>query len=196
MSGGLEFHEVMEGKAALGASDPAEGAQHPAAGRLAVHCDVRIDDLERFVADPQHTGTIGGSVDFAPWADGIPVTNGIFNLFSPEGEQRVMEYRLGFEHEGRSYYLDGRKFVHDDPGFDVWKDTTTLYTVMHEGPDTSGPVVAAGVITIGVEALARMVASMRPTGGGGIGSFARFGRLFLSELWDTYGADKLPGGGG
>jgi cholesterol oxidase len=193
MSGGLTFHETMSGPVALGATDPAAGADAANAQHLAIHCEISIDDIDRFVADPDHTGSITGSVDYAPFGDGLPVTHGIFNLFSPGGpNEKIMGYRLAFEHDGTAYFLAGRKHVHDDPGFDVWKDTTTLYTVLHAGTDESGPIAGAGMLSLGVEALAKMMSTMRPHGGG-IGPLVQFGRLFLGSLWDVYGADKLKG---
>lgn len=196
MSAGLTFSETMHGPVALGASDPEQGAQSVDAADLAVHCKIEIDDIDRFVSDPEHTGSIEGTVAYGPFGGELPVARGIFNLFSPgdRAGEKIMEYRLAFEHDGRPYFLAGRKHVHDDPGFDIWKDTTTLYTVVHEGADESGPVAAAGVLGLGVEALTKMMSTMRPTGDGGIGPLAKFGKLFLGSLWETYGADKIPGG--
>jgi hypothetical protein len=191
MSDGLTFHETMSGPVALGATDPATGAASPAAAKLAIHCEIAIDDIDRFVADREHTGSITGTVDYGLFGQGLPVTRGIFNLFSPGGPgEKIMEYRLGFEHDGTAYFLAGRKHVHDDPGFDVWKDTTTLLTVLHEGSDESGPIAGAGVLSLGVEALVRMMSTMRPHGGG-IEPMVKFGRVFLGSLWEAYGADKV-----
>jgi cholesterol oxidase len=188
---GLTFHETMSGPVALGATDAAAGAASSDAAKLAIHCEITIDDIDRFVDDPEHTGSIAGTVDYALFGDGIRVTHGIFNLFSPGGPgEKIMEYRVGFEHDGDPYYLVGKKHVHDDPGFDVWKDTTTLFTVVHEGSDERGPVAGAGVLTLGVEALTRMMSTMRPHGGG-IEPMVKFGRVFLGSLWEAYGADKL-----
>jgi len=191
---GLTFKETMSGPVALGASDPEAGAADPSAAKLAVHCEIAIDDIDRFVDDRDHTGSITGSVEYEPFGGTLPVTSGIFNLFSPGGpNERLMQYRLAFEHDGKPYFLDGRKHVHDDPGFDVWKDTTTLYTVLHEGSDDSGPVVGAGILGLGVEALTRMMSTMRSTGGG-LEPLVKFGKVFLGSLWETYGKDKIGGG--
>lgn len=191
---GLTFKETMSGPVALGASDPEAGAADPSAAKLAVHCEIAIDDIDRFVDDRDHTGSITGSVEYEPFGGTLPVTSGIFNLFSPgEPNERLMQYRLAFEHDGKPYFLDGRKHVHDDPGFDVWKDTTTLYTVLHEGSDDSGPVVGAGILGLGVEALTRMMSTMRSTGDG-LEPLVKFGKVFLGSLWETYGKDKIGGG--
>lgn len=191
---GLTFKETMSGPVALGPSDPEAGAAAPAAKTLAVHCEIAIDDIDRFVADRDHTGSITGTVEYEPFGGTLPVRSGIFNLFSPGGpNERLMQYRLSFEHDGKPYFLDGRKHVHDDPGFDIWKDTTTLYTVLHQGSDDTGPVVGAGILSLGVEALARMMSTMRSTGDG-LGPLIKFGKVFLGSLWETYGKDKIGGG--
>jgi hypothetical protein len=101
-----------------------------------------------------------------------------------------MVYELAFSHGGKPYYLAGKKEVHDDPGFDLWKDTTTLYTTLHEGTSKAGPVVGAGVLRLGVADLADLVSTMRATGARGVvesaEAIAIFGRLFMGELWDSY----------
>src|SRR5438270_10034561 len=143
MSGGLTFRETMQGPVALGATDPETGAAAANAQPLAIHCEISIDDIDRFVADPEHTGSIGGSLEYAPFGGTLPVEHGVFNLFSPGGPgEKLMEYRLAFVRDGKPYLLDGRKHAHDDPGFDIWKDTTTLFTVLRERDET-GPVVGA-----------------------------------------------------
>ena len=58
-----------------------------------------------------------------------------------------MIYELAFERKGQDYYLAGRKEVQDDPGFDLWKDTTLL-TQLHRGVDKTGPVIGAGFVTL------------------------------------------------
>ena len=191
---GLTFRETMSGPVALGASEPEAGAADPSAKTLAIHCEISIDDIDRFVADREHTGSITGSVEYEPFGGTLPVSRGTFNLFSPGGEnERLMQYRLAFEHDGKPYFLDGAKHVHDDPGFDVWKDTTTLQTVLHEGSDASGPVAGAGILSLGVEALARMMSTMRPVDGG-VEPLVKFGKVFLGSLWESYGKDKIGGG--
>jgi hypothetical protein len=188
---GITFHETMSGPFALGATDPEAGAADPAAGQLTIHCEISIDDIDPFIADPEHAGSISGTVDYSSLGEGLPITHGFFNLFSPGmANERLMQYRLAFAQDGKAYFLDGRKHVHDDPGFDVWKDTTTLYTVLNEGSDETGPVAGAGLLSLGVEDLARMMGTMRSTGGG-LEPMLKFGKFFLGSLWETYGADKF-----
>ncbi|HEX5787787.1 MAG TPA: hypothetical protein VFY03_06380, partial [Woeseiaceae bacterium] len=192
---GISFRETMDGWFALGETDPEAGAkQGKAAGtELAMHASINIRDLDAFIANPGHQGEIIGIVDFPPLGTGIPATHGVFNLFSPAGEPdtKYMVYELGFEHGGEDYYLAGRKVVRDDPGLDMLKDTTTLFTVLHRGTDKSGEIVGAGVLTLGIEQLARLVPTMKATNAASTADAAKtlykFGRFFLGELWSTYG---------
>ena len=102
-----------------------------------------------------------------------------------------MVYELGFRYQGKSYYLAGRKEVRDDPGFDLWADTTTLFTTLHEGDDATAPVVGAGVLRLGTSELLRLVRSMHATNSDSLANSARviqrFGALFLRSLWAIYG---------
>src|SRR5262249_48356392 len=148
----------------LGATDPAEGQrQGRAAGTvLTMHATINIDDLERFAEDFTHPGRLTGTLDFPPFGQGIPAKAGVFNLFSPGGQPglKLMVYEMGFEHGGQNYYLAGRKEIRDDPGLDVWKDTTTLYTRLHDGTDANAPVVGAGILSLGVGDLLKMLTTM------------------------------------
>jgi hypothetical protein len=103
-----------------------------------------------------------------------------------------MVYELGFQHGGRPYYLAGRKEVRNDRrGTDLWNDTTTLLTRLHEGSDATGPVVGAGVLRLGVADLARLTSTLHVVNAKGPGDHARalgaFGRFFMGSLWETYG---------
>jgi len=191
---GLRFRETMEGAFALGATDPKAGAERGQRDdhTLALHATISIDDIDRFVDDPDHAGRLDAHVDFAPFGTRLPGHRGVFNLFAPADapETKWMVYEVAFRHDGTDYYLAGKKRVHDDPGFDLWSDTTTLFAHLHEGTDASGPVVGAGVLRLGVDDLARLVSTMRATNADSLTKKTRaigaFGRFFLGELWSQY----------
>lgn len=195
-STGVTFRETMSGPFALGEVDPEQGRATGARGgdTLALHATIRIPDIARFESDPEHPGTIEGEVVFEPLGGPFPARGGRFNLFSPADEPRLkrMIYEVGFEHDGQPYYLAGHKDVRDDPGFDAWTDTTTLYTRLHRGTDAGGAVVGAGVLSLGADDLTRLVSTVRATGtesvGEGAGAIAAFGRFFLGALWERYAA--------
>jgi hypothetical protein len=191
---GLSFREVMSGGFAMGQTEPGAGMlQGQADGTsLTLRAAVMIEDFERFLADPNHTGGLAGSIDFAPFGGGITGTGGVFNLFTPSGEPglKLMVYELGFLHSGKAYYLAGQKEVRDSPVFDMWQQTTTLYTKLHEGPDKTGPVAGAGTLSLGVAALIALLGTVQVHGVDGPVEKAKiigqFGTFFMGELWETY----------
>ena len=191
---GFTFREMMTGAFALGETDPRAGETKGRAGRtfLSMHATINISDLKRFIVDPDHTGSISGSVDFPSFGGNIPTSKGIFNLFSPTDNPKMkyMVYELGFDHGGSHYYLAGKKEVRNNSGFDLWSDTTTLYTTLHKGVDATGPVVGAGILRLSPGELLKMVPTMHATSARstaeGAGALLEFGRFFLGKLWETY----------
>lgn len=191
---GFTFREKMAGGFALGETDPQTGAAtgHAAGNIFTMHATIDIQDLNRFFSDSDHPGSITGRIDFAPLGLDIPSTSGVFNLFSPTNDpaMKYMVYELGFESNGRKYYLAGKKEVQQGPVTDLWKATTTLYSQLHEGSDKTGPVVGAGVLTLGVGDLVAMIPTMHSTNASSpeeaARAVARFGQFFLGELWETY----------
>jgi len=191
---GFTFREKMAGGFALGETDPETGAKvgHDAGNTFTMHATIDIHDLNRFLSDASHPGSLTGRIDFAPLGFDVPSTSGVFNLFSPTNDptMKYMVYELGFESNGRKYYMAGRKEVKQNPIVDLWKATTTLYTQLHEGIDKSGPVVGAGVLSLGVADLVAMVPTMHVTNASNpveaAEAMSRFGHFFLGELWNTY----------
>ena len=192
---GVSFKETMTGGFSLGETDPHAGEKkgNAAGTNLSLHCDIDIHDVYRFMEDPQHFTPITARIDFPPMGMNIPTTNAIFNLFRPgeEPQTKYFVYEAAFEHNGESYYLAGKKFVHDDPGFDMWADITTLFTRLHKGKDATGPVVGAGIIYIKRQQLMELIPTFRATNTSGpaesLKVIADFGRFNLGEIWDSYG---------
>lgn len=197
----LTFDETMQGGFALGPTDPEQGRQQGAAQgtTLAMHATVQIRDLDRFLNVPDHPGGLTGTIDFAPIGVGMTATTGVFNLLEPDPAAaakldvadvvKLFVYELGFEHGGKSYYLAGKKYVRR--GGDPFRETTTLYTKLHQGRDSSGPVVGAGVLTLGVEDLIAMLKTVRvhnaPNKLDELAALERFSKFFLGEMWERYG---------
>jgi len=80
--------------------------------------------------------------------------------------------------------------IRDDPMFDLWDDTTTLYTLLYQGRDKTGEIIGAGILTLGVKELLKLISSMEVTNPkletDKLTTISKFGRFFIGELWDTY----------
>lgn len=198
---GVAFREQMAGPFSLGESDPLAGLQRGTveATDLVLSCAIHIQDVARFIREPNHTGSLVGHIRFPPFGQTISGRRGRFNVFvaGDNPRQKQMVYELGLRANGQEYFLAGRKFVEDDPGFDLWSDTTTLYTRLHQGTDSSGPVVGAGVLRIHLKDMARLASTLHATHTGSATEAARllsrFARFFAGELRDTYLSGKAIG---
>jgi cholesterol oxidase len=193
---GLEFTEQMKGFLALGTDDPQTGHDQGKAARdrLMFELTISVDDVDRFVAEPGHLGSAVGYVESDLLGGRLDVERGWFNLFvqDDDPDEREMRYRLWLSGPGGNpLTFTGVKRVRDEPGLDVWRDTSTLYVRILDGhlePDIDdGPVLAAGVITIHVPDFMKQLTTFRTWGDSRMGAMEGFGRLFLGQLWDVYG---------
>lgn len=191
---GIQFKETMAGGFCLGTDETKQGNSlgKLKGFELAMHAQVDIDDINSFVDDPNHAGRLSGSIDFVPLGMGMLAHSGVFNLFYPDSQpdMKLMVYELGFNHQGQEYYLAGKKEVRNDPGFDLWTDTTTLFTQLHQGLDKKGPVLGAGILSLGVTDLLKLVSTVTVKNAHSnidkAATVAKFGQFFMGELWDSY----------
>ena len=172
------------------------------------------EDLESMLQNEEHKAGITGTV-IAPMLSPQPltVTGGEFNLFVRDPDEpraRKMRYRMRMtSEEGKSYFFDGFKMVRDDPGLDMWSDTTTLYITVYnadDGPPTTddrttvevtsvvgGPssvVLGKGILKIKPTDFARQMTTMQVKNAANMAQMleanARFGRFFAGALFETY----------
>lgn len=191
---GVAFREMMSGPFALDESDPVAGAKRGREQglRFVMNASIEVQDIERFANDPNHDGTITGHITFPKLGKDIPAKHGIFRLFSPgtDRDTTLMVYELGFEVDGRDYYFAGAKRVRQDPGFDLWSDTTTLYSRLHAGRDAKGRVIGAGVLTLTPWALVQMLPTIVTRNAHTLNERTRalyqFSKFFSGQLATTY----------
>jgi cholesterol oxidase len=154
-----------------------------------------MPDLDAFLVSPHHVGKAIGTVrvdGFTPPA-GVPVSDGVFNLFvnGDQFYQRRMLYALPFTgSDGRPYLLDGFKDVRDHGHFDVWGATSTLYTVIRDGHSHEASVVATGIMTIHVPDFLHQLTTFTAVGATTstqkAKALTRFGENFFGSLWDVF----------
>jgi cholesterol oxidase len=198
----LEFTEEMKGYVTPGESDYDRGFE---TGReqdnfLMVHLTIKIEDVNRFVADPRHEATAEGYLRCATLGGDLPVEMGVFNLFVDEAdlERKRLLYRLFLRGAaGESLTMTGFKEVKDDPGFDVWRDNTTLFTRILRGhikaaEETHAEAVASGIIQVRPLDFLKQMTTFKadgPTALTRAAAFTEFGKLFMGNLWDVYARD-------
>jgi len=185
----LRFTEALSGYMAA-AEDHEAGyfAGRAAGARVRYRATARINDLESFLRDPQHAADMTGVVDVAGLGRGMPIEEGRIELFCWREGRKIIAYHLPFRQGERRYLLRGEKHIEDDPGFDVWKDMTTLYAELVDLSAAGGPPIAMGILRIGPLSALRMLFTFRGAGGRATASAALRFLLFASrELRDTYG---------
>jgi len=157
---------------------------------------IEIDDVDRFIADPEHRARAAGVVRCDELGGELRAEQGWFNLFVLHGSprHRRMLYRLFLrDRDGRALTLSGFKDVLHGPNLDGWGETSRLLIRFLSGhheddPDGDDATVATGILHISKPGFMKMLASMRGSvGPGGVESIAEFERYFTSQLVGLYG---------
>jgi len=186
----LRFTEALSGYMAA-AEDHGAGyrAGRAAGASVRYRATARIDDLESFLRDSQHGADMTGVVDAAGLGRGMPIEEGRIELFCRREGRKIIAYHLPFRQGERRYLLRGEKYIQDDPGFDVWKDMTTLYAELVDlSAALDSPPMAVGILRIGPLSALRMLFTFRGSGVRATANAALRFLLFASrELRDTYG---------
>jgi predicted acylesterase/phospholipase RssA len=194
----VAFTEEMAGAVAPGEEDPDRGYRRGRAdgSRFKFHLTIDIEDVDHMLKDPSHEAPAWGWVEAPELGGRLPVEQGTFNLFVNVGDQRnkEMRYRLFFRDSvGRKLTLAGVKHIRDDPGADVWTDTTTLYVRLlggHADEGDDADIVGAGILRISPLAFARQLTTFEGSGPGplgGVRALMRFGWAFAGDLIKVYG---------
>ena len=206
----LRFTEEMRGRIALGADTCRAGWVQGDADEteLTLHLTIDIDDVKKFVLEPEHLALLRGWIDCDALGGRRPVEGGTFNLFVQKAgpADLRMYYRVEFtDAAGHPLILEGVKYVRDEPRMGIWPATTTLFVKITrpgepEAPGVRDPdapdadAVARGVVRLSPLAFLQQLASMRasaPTLSKRIDVMREFGQLFLGKLWDVYAQNIL-----
>ncbi|MGE0080619.1 MAG: alpha/beta fold hydrolase [Thiohalomonadaceae bacterium] len=182
---GIEFTETMRGEVRT-----PQGERHAFHFTFTVHAA----DLDALMA--------GEPAEFAGNAqcallDGRPLlaTEGRFGLMLRDGNatgtRRMTYAAMLTAADGRRFRFEGYKELRDDPGFDAWADTTTLFvTISGEGVDLTG------TLHIQPEDFARQLRTLRSPGAAPgletLHALARFGHGFAARLIELYGGVLAP----
>lgn len=185
---GIHFTERMSGTIR-----PVDGGPQSDAS---IVCTINAGDAARFIEDRDHEAELTGTVEaHALSPDPLTVSRGRFNLFivDPDHvETKQMAYAMPLTaRDGSQYFMRGVKSIHDDRGFDLWRDTTTLAVTIHQGPDETGAKLYEGTLQIEIgdflKQLRTMVVTDAPDQVSRLGMQARFGRFFAGQIFNSFG---------
>ena len=209
---GVTWSETFRGWMAFGQTDfnQAMLPQHrePAHAQLSV----RIADLGDYLRHQSDAGvsdraamaaTIsGGSVDCDCFGGPLRVVRGTFEAFvpatmrEPRDELHLrMRYDLLLEGPtGEHFRLESFKLIENDPGYDSWSDTTTLFVRIL--PADADVPVAIGVLRISPAAFMRQLVSFRGSGPAlaeRVRAVGRYQRSFICSLARAYTGAPVSG---
>ncbi|TBC19533.1 alpha/beta fold hydrolase [Rhizobium ruizarguesonis] len=184
---GLHFTERM-----AGTIHPTDGGPQSDASFVVT---VNARDVDRFIADPKHLAELIGTVEAKALSPApLTVIGGSFNLCAADPdrvETKQMTYTMPLvARDGSRYFMHGIKSIHDDRGFDLWHDTTTLAVTVHQGPSETSPVIYQGTLHIAMQdfltQLRTFVVTDAPDLTSRLQAMLRFGRFFAGKIFDTY----------
>ena len=159
-------------------------------------------EVDPFVDRPEHEATPVGYIESSALGRCI-VEKGTFNLFTDTRDlnTKKMFYRLFVrDKDGNPITLSGHKRVQDNPGPDLWKDTTTLFTNLFRGhvtaeQESGSEILAAGILHIYVLDFAKQLTTIRtfgPTFSERAAGLEKFSKYFFGSLWEIYGPSFMP----
>ena len=156
---------------------------------------IRSEDVETFVGVSTHEAGMYGTM-IAPALSQEPLSaiQGTFNLFienSQDPERKKMLYNaVRLSKEGKKYFFRGFKDVYNNKGFDVWKDTTTLFITVYEGESEDGKVIGKGKLIIQPADFAKQLTTMKALNTSNkiqeLKAIMTFGKFFGGNVFETY----------
>jgi hypothetical protein len=140
--GGVRWREVLTGPMSFDQDDfnqaMLEGRRDGVYARLDI--TLEVDDVAEFERSPTKTAqVVGGCLDAPGLGGPLPVLDGTFEQFVQADDlldhlHLRMRYRLMLEDPaGGLLCLDAFKLLENDPGYDSWSDTTTLFARIYRG---------------------------------------------------------------
>ncbi len=121
--------------------------------------------LKQLTESAEHEANLTGQIT-CPFISDAPLIiekGGKFNLLIADTgavETWKMIYSCKATSKGKDYYFKGVKTLARRPGSNWWSDLTTLSVDVFDGPDPDSPLLAIGVITLGVQDLLKQLSTV------------------------------------
>lgn len=193
----VQFTETMKGFFSKGeTADFEKGYEQgeQTASPILFTLTIVTEPMDSFVKDPQHIGHMSGTV-VAPALSDKPLTisNGLFNLFvKEEGDPQHLRMKYNMQlntYDGKQYYFYGYKKVDGNSPFDLWKDTTVLYTTIYTDEGMTN-VLGKGILKIAAQDFATQMTTMKAVDTNSMTESLKalepFAKFFSAEIIDTY----------
>ena len=185
--------------------------------KLGAQLTLQIDDVAKFIESPQRVASVySGFIDSPDLGGRLNVSWGEFELLAPSSDlfdhlHLRMRYRLNLrDPSGRELRLRCFKLVENDPGYDSWSDTSTLFVRIYTGwwpanedgyddelPEQDDRLVATAILRISPGGFGRELTTFRGTEGSLLAQLAdvmRYGRCFGEGLAKAYVGRPIPDG--
>lgn len=195
---GVQFTQTMKGYFAIGESgDFEKGYVQGKANDSSFEFTLTIisQNVDKLINHKDHEAEMIGTM-IAPKLSAFPLMayEGVFNLFIEDdekpGHKKMLYHAKLMSREGQKYYFEGFKDVYNDKGFDVWKDTTTLFITVYEGNHPNGKVLGKGKLIIEIDDFMKQLTTMdainSTTASEGRKAITAFGKFFAGNVYDTY----------
>ncbi len=207
---GVTWSETFMGWLAFGQSDFNQAMLPQHGEPVTAGLTVVIRDLARFLAAQSDGGIRDAEALPATVTQGylrcdgfggeLMVRGGTFEAFVPAGQAEprdALHLRMRYDLQlrgpaGRAYVLEGFKLVENDPGYDSWSDTTTLFIRIRHHDEQ----VATGVLQISPSAFMRQLTTFRgigPTRRARLRAVARYQKYFAMCMARTYVGPPVSG---
>ena len=157
---------------------------------------IASEDVAGMLADPSHPAGIFGTVRAGSLSlDPLDVTSGTFELFTPDPtkpETQQMRYQMNLtSSSNKQYRFEGFKEIHDDPGFDIWSDTTTLFVTISHLQNGTATAIRKGILFISPGDFAKQLRTICVTNAKSVEQklaiTAQFGKFFAGTLFEVFG---------
>lgn len=200
---GVQFTETMKGFWSSNEKDDFQkgaDAGKDSGSSFEFTLTVISSNVDEIVGTVGHTAKLAGIVKAPSLSDkSLTVSDGVFNLFVDDtaaAPTKLMKYSMVLNtEEGKQYFFYGYKVVRDDKGFDMWKDTCTLFVTIHETADEQSPVLGKGILVIETKDFMTQMTTMQVLNATSklqeLEVMTKFGKYFSGSLFDIYIKDKL-----
>ncbi|UII19336.1 GMC family oxidoreductase N-terminal domain-containing protein [Fulvivirga ligni] len=191
---GVQFTETMTGYFLLGEKESYDkgfslGKEQGSSFEFTL--TIQVDDIYGFVKDKNHEAAMIGTMTAPKLSpDPLMAVNGIFNLFVDDdndaGHKKMLYTADLISSEGKKYKFKGFKDIHDDKGFDVWKDTTTLFIDVFEDE----AVIGKGKLKIEIMDFKKQLTTLRALHTNSTAEALKaqltFGKFFAGNVYESY----------